>query len=152
MNLRPLITLSLVLSLYVLAASLPLQANALTPNDILITLTKTRTLSAGNVGPIQVAFNFVSLDQTSPQSYSFGIMARTTSGVSITQLSWQFGDGSSIDVPYCCQSWVSEVRFHAYTQPGMYTVSVTVYDNLGNTGVAQVNVNWVPPVPSGPTP
>jgi hypothetical protein len=62
-------------------------------------------------------------------------------------LHWEFGDGSFIDVPYCCQSEVSEVQNHAYAQPGSYTVIVVAYDNNGNFGEAFVTVNWVQPIP-----
>lgn len=147
MKLRPFIIIALVISVYVLVVSTPFQANALGSSGVSITLTKTKTLSATSAGPLQVSFNMVSLAQTPPQAYSFGIMAQTTPGSSITQILWQFGDGASLSVPYCCQSQVSEVQYHAYAQPGMYTVSVVVIDNAGNSGFAQVNVNWVTPVP-----
>ena len=52
-----------------------------------------------------------------------------------------------MDVPYCCQSQVSEVQYHAYAQPGTYTVIVVAFDNAGNFGNAVVTVNWVTPVP-----
>jgi len=58
-----------------------------------------------------------------------------------------FGDGITKDVPYSAQSEVSEVQYHAYSTPGTYTVSVIAYDSMGNTGYAQVTVNWVTPVP-----
>ena len=52
-----------------------------------------------------------------------------------------------MDVPYCCQSQVSEVQYHAYSQPGMYTVSVVAVDNIGNSARAEVVINWWIPVP-----
>lgn len=147
MTLRQFVSLALVVSLFVLVASVPSQANAVGTNGVSITLTKTKTLSATSTGSLQVSFNMVSLAQTPPQAYSFGIMAQTAPGSSITLISWQFGDGAIMNVPYCCQSQVSEVQYHAYAQPGMYTVTVVVFDNAGNSGLAQVNVNWITPVP-----
>jgi len=52
-----------------------------------------------------------------------------------------------MDVPYCCRDQVSEVQYHAYSQPGTYTVVVSAFDNVGNFGVAVVNVNWVTSMP-----
>jgi hypothetical protein len=66
-------------------------------------------------------------------------------------LHWEFGDGAFLDVPYCCQSQVSEVQNHAYAQPGSYTVVVVAYDNMGNFGDAFVTVNWVQPIPEYPS-
>jgi len=56
-----------------------------------------------------------------------------------------------MDVPYCCQSHVSEVRYHAYANPGPYTVYVAAFDNAGNAGTAWVTVNWVTPIPEYPS-
>ncbi len=51
-----------------------------------------------------------------------------------------------MNVPYCCQSQVSEVQYHAYSQPGNYTVVVVVFDSGGNFGNAVVTVNWGTPI------
>jgi len=83
---------------------------------------------------------------TYPIFYEFPVAARTSTGRWITDLHWDFGDGSTLDVPFSTESYVSDVRYHAYSQPGQYTVSVTAYDNMGNSGSAQVTVNWA----SGP--
>ena len=122
--------------MYVLGA-VPTQATAL------------RTISTYQTSsnPVQVSFTNVQVTQSYPQAYSFGVTAATSPGSSVTKLSYQFGDGSSKDVPYCCESQVSEVQYHAYSQPGMYTVKVVAVDNTGNSGYAQVVVNWVIPVP-----
>jgi PKD repeat protein len=74
-------------------------------------------------------------------------VAKTSPGLWITRLVWVFGDGALMDIPYCCQNEVSEVQYHAYSQPGTYQVSVVAFDNAGNSGNALVNVNWVTPVP-----
>ena len=97
-------------------------------------------------------FNSVQVNTVPPQSYSFGVNAKTFPGLWITRLHWEFGDGAILDVPYCCQNQVSEVQNHAYSQPGSYTVAVVAYDNAGNFGDAFVTVNWVQPVPEYQTP
>jgi hypothetical protein len=102
-------------------------------------------------GSLQVVFNSVQVDSTPPQSYSFGVNAKTAPGNWITRLHWEFGDGSFLDVPYCCQSQVSEVQNHAYAQQGSYTVAVVAFDNVGNYGATLVTVNWVTPVPEYPS-
>jgi hypothetical protein len=137
LNLRALVAVALVISLYVLVVSVPSQVNALGP------IAGCTSLPPTSAGSVQATFDSVSLFQFYPQSCSFNVLAKTSSpGLLITQLSWQFGDGASLDVPYCCQSHVSEVRYHAYAQPGTYTVSVTVLDNMGNVGSTQVIVTW----------
>ena len=148
MNSRPLVVAGMLLSLYVLVVSVPAQASTnLSPNSVSLTITSTTSLSATSAGSVQVSFNSVDLTQLSPQAYSFGVDAKTIPGLWITQLSWQFGDGMTKDVPYSAQNQVSEVQYHAYKTPGTYTVSVVAYDNMGNFGFAQVTVNWVTPVP-----
>jgi PKD repeat protein len=111
------------------------------------TLTTTSSYSVTQNGNLQVKFDSIQLTNAPPQAYSFGVVAQTSPGLSITQLVWQFGDGSGITVPYCCQSQVSEVRYHAYSQPGPYTVTVWAFDNGGNVANAIVTVNWVTPLP-----
>jgi PKD repeat protein len=102
-------------------------------------------------GPLWVTFDSVQLTTPPPQAYSFGVVAKTIQGNWITNLVWQFGDGKVLNVPYCCQHEVSEVQYHAYAQPGTYTVVVIAFDNAGNYGNANVTVNWIgsgdPPTP-----
>jgi hypothetical protein len=69
-------------------------------------------------------------------------MAKTSPGLWITHMIWQFGDGAMKDIVYCCQSQVSDVQYHAYSQPGSYTVTLFALDNLGNSGSAMVTVNF----------
>ena len=113
--------------------------------------TTTSNYQATTSGSLQVSFNSIQLTTMYPQAYAFGIAAKTVSGLYITELIWQFGDGSVLDVPYCCQSQISEVRYHIYAQPQTYTVTVTAYDNAGNYGSAIVAVNWPVPAPEFPT-
>lgn len=148
MNFRPLVIAAMLLSLSVLVLSTPAHASTnMSPNSVSLTVTTTTSLSATTAGSVQVSFDSVDLTQLSPQAYSFGVTAKTSPGLWITHLLWQFGDGITKDVPYSAQSQVSEVQYHAYSAPGTYTVSVTAYDNMGNFGFAQVVVNWVTPVP-----
>lgn len=98
-----------------------------------------------------VNFNSVQLSNPPPQAYAFGVVAQTAAGLSIVRLHWEFGDGAFLDVPYCCQSQISEVQYHSYAQPGSYTVVIVAFDNAGNIGDAFVTVNWVTPVPEYPT-
>ena len=148
MNSRPLIIGLMLLSLYILLVSAPAHASTyVSQNSVSLTVTSTTSLSATSAGSVQVTFNSVDLTQLSPQAYSFGITAKASAGASITKLSWQFGDGTTKDVPYSTQNQVSEVQYHAYASPGSYTVSVIAYDSMGNAGFAQVTVNWITPVP-----
>ena len=96
---------------------------------------------------LQVWFNGPPLLITTyPMAYEFNVAAMTSNGFWITSLHWDFGDYSTLDVPFSAQSEVSDVRYHAYSQSGLYTVSVTAYDNMGNSETAQVIVNWATPV------
>jgi PKD repeat protein len=115
------------------------------------TVTTTSNYQATTGGPLAVGFDSIQLTQAPPQAYSFGLFAKTYPTFWITNIHWVFGDGSFKDVPYCCQSQVSEVQYHAYSTPGQYTVFVVAYDNAGNFGTTQVTVNWATPIPEYPS-
>src|SRR5271157_2839526 len=66
-------------------------------------------------GVVQVAFDSILMTSVPPQAYAFGAMAKTTQGLWITTLVWNFGDGAMLEVPYCCHAQVSEVRYHIYS-------------------------------------
>jgi len=140
---------SLVVGFIVLAAALATltmsSAAAVNSPQDASTLSLTSTTTSN--GQLTVVFNSVQLDTISPQAYAFGVAAQALQGFTITRLHWDFGDGVSLDVPYCCQSQVSEVRYHAYQQPGTYTVTVTAYDSGGNMGDAATTISWATPVP-----
>ena len=119
--------------------------------SISFTLTTTTNYQVTTGGNLQVMLNSVQLTNPPPQAYSFGVSAKTYPGLWITHLLWQFGDGAILDVPYCCQTEVSEVQYHSYSQPGSYTVVVVAFDNAGNYGNADVTVNLVTPIPEYPT-
>ncbi len=134
--------------------SLSTPASANNPQEtstISFTVTTTSNYQVVTGGPLQVNFNSVQLTTPPPQAYSFGVVAKTFPGFWITRLHWEFGDGAFLDVPYCCQRQISEVQYHAYAQPGSYTVVVVAFDNAGSFGNAFVTVNWVTPVPEYPS-
>ena len=96
-----------------------------------------------NIAPIAVWFD------GNPQStilyptfYGFNVAAQTSPGLWITILHWDFGDGSTLNSVYSAQSYVSEIRYHQYAQAGVYTVTVTAYDNIGDSATAQITVFW----------
>jgi PKD repeat protein len=80
-----------------------------------------------------------------PIAYEFNVAAVTSSEFWITSLHWDFGDGSTLDVPFSGVNHVSDSQFHAYTLSGLHTVTVTAYDNAGNSESAHVTVNWTIP-------
>lgn len=154
MRLRTLTTLCIVLLALVGLVSINALASANAPQDstsISFTVTTTTNYPVATGGAVKVNFDSVQLTTPPPQAYSFGVSAKTAQGLSIIRLHWDFGDGASKDVPYCCQGQVSEVEYHSYAQPGSYTVIVIAYDNGGNFGYAAVTVNWVTPIPEYPT-
>lgn len=106
-------------------------------------------VAAGSL--VQVEYDSIQMTTVPPQAYAFGVRAKTSQGLWITTLFWDFGDGAVRDVPYCCQSEVSEVQYHIYSQPGTYNVTVYAFDNAGNFGNASVTVNWQTPVPEYPS-
>jgi hypothetical protein len=120
-------------------------------STISFTLTTTSSYLVTTSGQLTVNFNSVQVDTNSPQAYAFGVTAMAAPGFTITRLHWEFGDGIFLDVPYCCLSQVSEVRYHAYQQPGSYTVMVIAYDSGGNFGDAITTISWPTPVPEFPS-
>jgi len=143
LNLRAFVAVALVVSLYVALVSAP-----------------TGTVGLGVANSLSITFSggsgvLVTIDSVNPaprQGYSFNVNARSLSpGSSITKISWQFGDGASLDVQYCCQSQVRETQFHTYARNSTYTVSVVAYDNMGNFAYAQAVINWTPVESNVPT-
>jgi hypothetical protein len=144
------------MALAVILATLSLNAAAALnspegSSTISFTLTTTSSYLVTTGGQLTVTFNSVQFDTNSPQAYAFGVTATAAPGFTITRLHWEFGDGVFLDVPYCCQSQVSEVRYHAYEQPGSYTVMVIAYDSGGNLGDAITSISWPTPVPEFPS-
>ncbi len=96
---------------------------------------------ATNSQVVQVWFDSTpQLTTAYPPAYLFNVAAKTVSGLWITSLHWNFGDGSTLDVPFSGQSQVSEIRAHQYVNQANYCVSVTAYDNAGNTATATVSL------------
>lgn len=67
-----------------------------------------------------------------PPAYMFNVHATTSSGLWIKSLHWDFGDGSTLDIPFCCQSQISDQRAHKYMNQANYIITVTACDNAGN--------------------
>jgi hypothetical protein len=60
-------------------------------------------------------------------------------------LSWNFGDGSTLNLPFSAQSIVDDIQTHIYSATGTYYVSVVAFDSAGNTASAgQTLANVVP--------
>jgi hypothetical protein len=140
----------LILAVVLAASNLNTATAANTPQQsatLSFTLTTTSSYIVTTGGHLTVKFNSVQVDTSSPQAYAFGITATAAPGATITRLHWEFGDGTFLDVPYCCENQVSEVRYHAYQQPGTYTVLIIAYDSAGNFGDAFVTVSWPTPIP-----
>jgi len=83
--------------------------------------------------PLTVWFNGAfQLTLAYPPAYEFNVAAKTASGLWITSLHWDFGDGATRDVPFSAQSQVSDIEDHQYSSPGNFCVTVTAYDSAGN--------------------
>ena len=90
-----------------------------------------------NAQVLQVWFDAApQLTTAYPPAYLFNVAAKTASGLWITSLHWDFGDGATLDVPFSGQSQVSDTRAHQYASQTNYCVSVTAYDSAGNTATA----------------
>jgi hypothetical protein len=75
-----------------------------------------------------------------PPAYAFNLNATTSSGLWITNLHWDFGDGSTYDNTFSGRSQVTDIQNHIYSAERNYCVRVTATDNAGNTGIATVSV------------
>ena len=145
MKLRSFSTLAILIAIALSVASIASLTPAANAQAVSYTMTNTTGLNSSGGGVVQVEFNSVQMTLSYPQTYQFGVSAKTGPGLWITQLNWYYGDGASLSLPYCCQSYISYVSNHGYDQSGAYTVTVYAYDNAGNFGSAQVTVNWAVP-------
>jgi len=94
------------------------------------TKTKTGYITAGTATPpLQSEFSASSRTGTLPRSVSF----RSRSSGSIVSWLWDFGDGTTSTI---------ERPIHVYTQPGNYTVKLTVTD-VNNVSVTETKPNFV---------
>jgi hypothetical protein len=82
---------------------------------------------------LQVWFDYPYFLEAGPCEYQLVVHAKTSNGFWITNLHWDFGDGSTLDVPFLWESLVSDSRIHGYASAGTYVVSVTASDSAGNT-------------------
>jgi hypothetical protein len=124
---------ALLILLIVLSSSLLAQSYGVPTNRI--------TNHPADSQVVQVWFD--SLPQLTilyPPAYSFNVAAKTSSGLWITSLHWDFGDGTTLDVPFSTQSQVSEIRTHQYPDQNNHCVSVTAQDNVGNVGTVSVSL------------
>ena len=82
---------------------------------------------------VQVWFNGPpQLTTLYPPAYMFNVAAKVSSGLWIVSLHWDFGDGSAKDVPFCCQSQISDIQNHIYKDQANYIITVTACDNAGD--------------------
>ena len=102
--------------------------------------------------PLQVWFDSPQFLSYDPCAYLLVVNAKTSTGLSITNLHWDFGDGSILDVPYSAQSYVTDTRTHIYQSTGTYSVIVTAYDDTGNSGTSSVTLTNVTPGSCNPAP
>jgi len=91
------------------------------------------TIHTADSQVLQVWFNGpAQLTTLYPPAYMFNVAAKTSSGLWIESLHWDFGDGSTKDVPFCCQSQISDIQNHIYKDQANYIITVTACDNAGN--------------------
>ena len=94
---------------------------------------------------LQVWFDRPQFLNVDPCAYELDVHAQTSIGLWITSLRWNFGDGSTLNLPFSAQSVVDDIRTHIYSVSGTYAVSVVAFDNAGNTGSAgQTLTNVIP--------
>jgi len=83
-----------------------------------------------NFDPLQEG-KIIQLDLHPPQVTDLTVTvdgAATSACSTITRLNWQWGDGSSGDQPF--------PGSHPYASPGIYPITVTAHNDLGDTEVA----------------
>jgi hypothetical protein len=71
-------------------------------------------------------------------------------GGSIAEYRWDFGDGSIIHQDATSIDFISPVVTHAYTEPGVYTATLTIWDGGGLTDVATEEITIVADVSEMP--
>lgn len=95
--------------------------------------------------PQTISFNSLQTISSEPCVYLFVVYAKTSSDLWITNLHWNFGDGSTLDVSSSAWSFISDTRSHLYQSMGNFTVTVTAYDIAGNSGTATVTLTDIVP-------
>ena len=84
---------------------------------------------------LQVRFDIPYFLGAGPCEYQLTVHATSFRGLWITNLHWDFGDGSTLDVAFAVGSQVVDSRLHGYARAGTYVVAVTATDSAGNTGM-----------------
>lgn len=88
----------------------------------------TSTTVTANIPPTAAFTNQADLDtngQTIPQSFTFDASGSTDTDGQVTTFTWDFGDNSDEQTGAVVQ--------HVFPNPGEFTVTLTVTDNLGGT-------------------
>ena len=112
--------ITMVLSSVTSGFSLPLQSKT--------------SISASSSQGLQVWFDTPYFLGAGPCDYQLVVHAKTSSGFEITNIHWDFGDGSTLDVPFIGESLVRDSQIHGYATAGTYIVAVTASDSGGNIG------------------
>jgi len=110
------------------------------------------TLSSPASQGLQVWLDRPQLLDADPCAYEFDVHAQTSSGLWITSLRWNFGDGSTLALPFSALSVVDDIRTHIYSVTGTYSVSVVAFDNAGDSGSAGQTLTNVIPGSCNPDP
>lgn len=90
-------------------------------------------VAAANVPPTAA----IGVTRTANDTFQVSGSASTDSDGSIASYAWSFGDGATAN---------GVSASHRYAAPGVYTVQLTVTDNLGATNVATTDVEAFAPV------
>ncbi len=102
-------------------------------SNVVVSVTKPNQLPTANAG------GPYSIMTATPLQFSAAASSDTDG--SISTYAWNFGDG---------QSGTGVSPLHAYASSGVYTVTLTVTDNVGGVGSATTSVTVVPP-PAAPS-
>ena len=105
--------------------------------DVMITVTAPPTMSSPPVARGTVS----TLSGPAPLRVTFSGAGSSDPDGDIASYAWRFGDGSPVD------SRIS--GDHVYTQPGMFTMSLTVTDMAGNTDSISATIDVEAPTASG---
>lgn len=114
--------LSIALLVLISAIFLPAAMGYISPTTTSSHLQATNPLTVWFNGAFQLTLAY-------PPAYEFNVAANTASGLWITSLHWDFGDGATRDVSFSGQSQVSDIEDHQYSSQGNFCVTVTAYDS-----------------------
>ncbi|MGO9644694.1 MAG: PKD domain-containing protein [Candidatus Bathyarchaeia archaeon] len=114
-----------IIAIIILSSVISMSYAAPTERGITIRTADSQTVQVWFNGPPQLTTLY-------PPAYMFNVAAKTSSGLWIESLHWDFGDGSTKDVPFCCQSQISDIQNHIYKDQANYIITVTACDNAGN--------------------